>query len=384
MSQRFKFNYDTLYSKHRYLTPQFSINDNHLKFENLKFSCNKCGVLVKIHKGGVRNQRCQNCYPEKIIEQINIDTDFDSLRNYLNLHAFSKNFSRITSYITNSEKLIKDGKSQIIDQILYHTRDFPIETGLKERIYSILFHNGEKVKCSYEHCCSDAHFINSIKGYSNYCTFHNRSVGIAGRVDSQETKDKRANSNRGKFRSQETKDKMSHALKNSQALKEKMVEIRSRPDYREKISRAMKAKIADGSFTPCITNTWTHWDIDIDGKKLRSSFEAIFYIFHVLYNKNLNLQYEKLRIPYQYENNKRTYIVDFIDTISKQVYEIKPTHNLDKIELEKQAALLKWCDINKYQYHIITNIEIFDYFNVLQCNNYPHPFLLEFKNKYKL
>lgn len=116
----------------------------------------------------------------------------------------------------------------------------------------------------------------------------------------------------------------------------------------------MKKRIRDGEFTPCITNTWTHYDsiINIKGKdkKMRSSWEAFFYLC------NEDLEYEKVRIPYTYLNDDKIYITDFVDYENRIIYEIKPNSevNTDKNIAKKESAI-KWCKENGYVYKLITN-----------------------------
>ncbi len=91
-----------------------------------------------------------------------------------------------------------------------------------------------------------------------------------------------------------------------------------------KQSMTMKKKIANGEFTPNITNTWTNWNaiIQLDNsnsKKFRSSWEACFWY------SNQHLEYETMRIPYLSEKSEpHVYIADFYDRISNTIYEIKP------------------------------------------------------------
>lgn len=117
----------------------------------------------------------------------------------------------------------------------------------------------------------------------------------------------------------------------------------------KKQSVALKQLIANGQFTPAVTNSWakSRCLINIEGsiKKVRSSWEAYFYI------ANPSLHYEKLRVPYFSAGKMHSYIVDFIDYENRLVYEIKP-ENLKQthINLVKEKALLNWCKSNGYEY----------------------------------
>jgi hypothetical protein len=125
------------------------------------------------------------------------------------------------------------------------------------------------------------------------------------------------------------------------------------PLERKKQSDNMKKMIANGDFTPNITNSWTRWKSVIGDRKFRSSFDALFFLYSE-YN-NLDYQYETLRIPYHYEGNKHIYIVDYISHKDKKVVEIKPSGLVDLPKNKaKESSLLEWCSKNKYEYILIT------------------------------
>lgn len=127
---------------------------------------------------------------------------------------------------------------------------------------------------------------------------------------------------------------------------------------RKEASNRMKQKIKNGEFTPNVTNSWSHSMICLKFKqndkiveqKFRSTWEAMFQLM------NPSLKYEKLRIPYfDYNNEPRIYIVDFIDTDNKIVYEVKPNSlKYVKNNVKKQEALKKWANQNGYTVKIIT------------------------------
>lgn len=117
------------------------------------------------------------------------------------------------------------------------------------------------------------------------------------------------------------------------------------PEHRLKMSNTMKEKIASGEFTPCVTNTWTHNRIEVDGVKYRSSWDAAFGVL------NTNYEYEKLRIPYVFDGETRTYIVDYVNHIDKIAIEIKPSGMSDTSTVcAKRDALVYFCDKNGYNY----------------------------------
>ena len=157
------------------------------------------------------------------------------------------------------------------------------------------------------------------------------------------------------------------------------------PEEKLRHSTIMKEKIRKGEFTPCVTNSWTRWKVNINNKKFRSSFEGLFYLYHNIF-RNDNILYEKLRIPYIDEYDKqRIYIVDFIDDKNKNVYEIKPYSQIDNENNKlKLAALKEWSKNNNFNLHIITENELSKlYHEMISDREFNHSFLVEIKGLYK-
>jgi len=128
--------------------------------------------------------------------------------------------------------------------------------------------------------------------------------------------------------------------------------IKNKKKWKEKISISIKERIINGTFTPCVTNSWCHSRIEtlINDKiiKHRSSWESFFHIV------NPELLYEKIRIPYFYENKKHIYIIDFLDVVNKILYEIKPRSEKTKLKNKiKREYAIKWSVENDYKYVII-------------------------------
>lgn len=155
------------------------------------------------------------------------------------------------------------------------------------------------------------------------------------------------------------------------------------PEVRANRSKAMKERIRSGRWTPCITSKYTHWSICINGKKFRSSFEGIFYIYHNLY-KNDKLQYEKVRIKYKTDDNKdHVYIVDFYDFVNKILYEIKPESEIhNNKNMLKAEAARDWCKQNDHKYVFICEDELKSYFKEMVDSGFTHKFFDEFKKVY--
>lgn len=221
-------------------------------------------------------------------------------------------------------------------------------------------------------------FLTFNKGYSNYCSKrcatkdpgriseHSRKIGTEKRNITMK------NLLMDQIRGKEYRQKISVKSKYYNNL----------PGAKERQSVLMKTKIANGEFTPCVTNTWTRWKCSSLEKKFRSSFEALFYTHSILIT-NLPIQYEVLRIPYLYNNKKRNYIVDFIDNVNKIAYEIKPQSllesSMNKIKIE---ALDEWCKANNYEFKLISEIQLMNmHRDLIQNNNLE--IVIFFKEKYK-
>lgn len=127
------------------------------------------------------------------------------------------------------------------------------------------------------------------------------------------------------------------------------IEVKERS--RKKQSETIKQKIKNGEFTPCITNSWCHSRVEVNGIPFRSCWEAVFYIL------NPHLKYEKIRIPYiDCSGNCKVYIVDFVDDENKIIYEIKPNSVRDRPDnILKEGAAMEWCDANGYEYICISD-----------------------------
>lgn len=125
-------------------------------------------------------------------------------------------------------------------------------------------------------------------------------------------------------------------------------------------SECMKQLIVDGKFTPNSNNRNTHWKSSFNEKSFRSSWEAL-YQCHMP-----DSQYEKLRIPYEFDGKKYIYIVDFVDHKNKVVAEVKPSNLLkDRKTIAKLEALNDWSKKNGYSFDIVDEKFI--------TNNIPFP-----------
>lgn len=138
-------------------------------------------------------------------------------------------------------------------------------------------------------------------------------------------------------------------------------------------SERMKAKILSGEFTPNITNSWTKWDAEYNGKKFRSMFDALFKAYHD--ENNIKVHYEKLRIPYNIGTITHTYIVDYVNEETKNIYEIKPSSLIsDEVNLIKEKFARDWCMTNGYTYNIVTEYDLKQYLNSMIDSEFTRTF----------
>jgi hypothetical protein len=113
-------------------------------------------------------------------------------------------------------------------------------------------------------------------------------------------------------------------------------------------SKIMRQRIISGTFTPNSNNRNTHWDAYYNGKRYRSSWEALYQYF------DPDAEYETLRIPYFFENKEYIYIIDFVNHKIKIVVEVKPKELLNDKKIQaKVDAAKKWCFEHDYQFILV-------------------------------
>lgn len=125
--------------------------------------------------------------------------------------------------------------------------------------------------------------------------------------------------------------------------------IETRARMSKNNSEKMKTKILNGTFTPNIRNSRTHWQVEYNGKKFRSSWEAAWSAL------NPEFEYETKRITYTLDGKEKIYIVDFFDPVTNTIVEIKPKEHLkDNKMLAKIEAAIKWAEDYNGSYQIVT------------------------------
>ena len=227
--------------------------------------------------------------------------------------------------------------------------------------YDVYIKQNTEGICKY--CGQQTTFLGSlVQGYAIYCSNKcqcrcNAQQRIGTHHDST-TKQIISQKRKAFFKTAEGK-KQRRMLSNDR-LGDRNPVHRQTPEVKaataKKQSDSMKKLIVSGKFTPCITNSWCKSRVVINNIPFRSSWEAVFYIL------NDETEYEKVRIPYLNESSiKKIYIVDFVDTLNKKLFEIKPKINrhIPNNILKEQAAI-KWAKQNEYTYITITD----EYFHV--------------------
>jgi very-short-patch-repair endonuclease len=136
--------------------------------------------------------------------------------------------------------------------------------------------------------------------------------------------------------------KLKISIANS-GIKNGMFGIKMSDEKKKEKSEIMKKMILTGEFTPNSNNRNTHWTSEFDGKKYRSSWEALYQYINPI------AKYETLRIEYELNDNIQIYIVDFIDEVNRLLVEVKPKQlcSGDKFEA-KMKALTIWANENSY------------------------------------
>lgn len=226
----------------------------------------------------------------------------------------------------------------------------------EEYYCNYLLNDGKNI-CNLDGCINKTKFIGLKRGYYKFCSQkccnkvtnsipHSKNSII----EAEKKKQIWYKSNEGK----EYLKRLSESRKGKNNPRHK----RSKDDWQKsyaKQSNKMKQNIAEGKFTPCVTNSWANsrCKIEIDGfeKKYRSSWDAAFQII------NPNCEYETLRIQYisPKDNKWHNYLVDFIDHDKKIVYEIKPSFFImNDINKAKLDALNKWSLENNYCCEVIS------------------------------
>ena len=174
---------------------------------------------------------------------------------------------------------------------------------------------------------------------------------------------------KGKNHTEESKEKLREAKRINPPIGEKngMFGKRHSEESRNRMSEVRTLRMVDGSIKPYGNNNHMSGHFTSEKTSLvhryRSSWElaAMGYLDGDPSVSSWN--YECLRIPYYYENNKRWYVPDFFVEYSdgrKEVWEIKPKQFIDSDANKlKSEAAAKFCIENGISnYYVLTRDEL--------------------------
>lgn len=325
--------------------------------ENKQLICFGC-----VKSGG--NRYCRKEKTKEEIEQL-----FEKIKNNNTLGYKTKSLF--------SNKIFKNEKLWINDVVRHLDR-----TALKELVYKYYCYFNPIPRCA---ACNTPLSSNNLifptllkfENNCNNCIEKNKYPNNRrSHVYSEEERQKKSkNLSKGLKAFYATPKGKENAKRIGQINSEKMQEFSKTTHGKEIIRRTaarnsetMKRKIANGEFSPCITNSRTHWTAVsiLNGviKKFRSSWEACFYI------SNPNLEYETVRIPYfnHITQDVRTYIADFFDRVNNTIYEIKPKRNWGNNQ-DKMDQIITFCREGKINFIWINEQNITDYVNEKDFDN---------------
>jgi hypothetical protein len=185
-------------------------------------------------------------------------------------------------------------------------------------------------------------------------TCRQRNLGLKQSEDTKRKRVETRKNNGNLWFSEETLKKLSESNRKTHLSKE--FREKHRETYnasREKISNSIKKKILLGQYTPKTINKFSRRTAfcikDNKISKFRSSWEAIFWLVMP------NIEYETIRVSYNFQNKNNIYIIDFVDFQNKILYEIKPdSEKLNEKNLAKFEAAKNWAKNNGYIFEIIT------------------------------
>lgn len=215
--------------------------------------------------------------------------------------------------------------------------------------------------CSKELTIKSYSYVGWNKGFSKYCPQCTKLGVWRTNLSEDALKDRGEKISEAKRKFYRTEKGKKTAKSNGKKISSSLKEFHktelgaaARQKSAKLNSEIMRNRILNGTFTPNSNNRNTHWDSEYNGKKYRSSWEAVYQYFYP------DALYEQLRIEYNYNNRTHIYIVDFLDHKRQVVCEVKPKEMCsDKRTQRKLDALYKWANENGYK------VEIFSEENIL-------------------
>lgn len=266
-------------------------------------------------------------------------------------------------------KVLKNKRALWSHLSKYHDKSFSENSAKK--YYDLFISTSVDHKCKNPSCNNNTKYIGLTNGYANTCC--KKCSDILNGLKRKGISTGKPSPNKGKKDSLETRMKKKlaalkfHSTEYGKQLAKKWSEKQKgknntchkiseskKKEIRKKQSNTIKKLILEGKFTPNITNSWANSKVPLKifgfTKYYRSTWDAVFQIL------NPNTEYEKIRIPYVYNEQQHCYIVDFVDEQKRILYEIKPDIlKTSELNLIKINATILWCEKNNYSFKIISN-----------------------------
>lgn len=196
-----------------------------------------------------------------------------------------------------------------------------------------------------------ANLINAIRSGSNRAKYKSGELAVWNKGLTKETDSRVKEISNRQIGAGNTSHRMSEETRSNAA---------------KKLSNTMKNKIANGEFTPNVHNSRTHWQVEYNGKKFRSSWEAAWSMLNPTY------EYETIRVLYRHDGYERVYIVDFYDPGTHTLIEVKPkAHTYDLKFKNKVVAATEWATHNNGSFRIITEEYFIEHMDKILSSDLP-------------
>lgn len=208
-----------------------------------------------------------------------------------------------------------------------------------------------------------------------------RVQSIEEKIKRVETR-KRNNEQSGRcWLSNDAKEKISISNKkthSSEEFRQKNKDIYQASRIKQSIT--MKTKIHLGEFTPN-SNNWKRsvsFRINVNGENLRfrSKWEAVYYL--VSLSQGDRLEYEKIRVQYEFEGSCHIYVIDFLSKQKNQIIEIRPKCRQTALkEIAKFNSAKSWAEINNFKFQLIDETWYQENWKAIQQTLDEHPEIKE-------
>lgn len=164
----------------------------------------------------------------------------------------------------------------------------------------------------------------------------------------------------GRHHTEETKERLSANHADVSGPKNGMWGRQQPESTRAKMSDAVTQRIIEGRFKPYGTRNVKGYHTSLRDRKerfFRSSWEHAVMVHLDAALDVVSWDYECVRIPYYYDDNKRWYVPDFLVTFTderRELWEVKPKEFVDTEKNRlKTSAAQRWCRDNAISVYLI-------------------------------